>query len=169
MPSVRHFGGPGLLVGAVLSSKLAKRLEVLEFYKSPIEGLGTLSELLPVLDSVSELLRLNRLKIRMDRCQIYGWNDILDILSKLTPRMSVLEELALWLVGGPTGNDEDGQVHLNRFLNVLGQMPHFSRQFIYMPRYSDGKLTNDANNLYGRIKASYPLLDIMDDLNHIFS
>ncbi|CAE6477691.1 unnamed protein product [Rhizoctonia solani] len=109
MPSVKHFGGPGLLVGAVLSSKLAQQLEVLEFYEPPAEGLGTLSKLLLTLDSVSQLPRLKGLKVRMCERNRDDWSNALVMLENLAPRMPLLEELALWLAEG-LGDDEDEEL-----------------------------------------------------------
>ncbi|CUA67303.1 Outer membrane protein YopM [Yersinia pestis] [Rhizoctonia solani] len=97
MPSIRHFAGPGLLVGALLKSKLAKRIESLEFHEPAAVELGLLCDLIPELDSSNlPLSRLKGLVIFTSGVEeVSEWEIMLNALSKLPTRVPVLRELLL--------------------------------------------------------------------------
>ncbi|CAE6415367.1 unnamed protein product [Rhizoctonia solani] len=97
MPSIRHFGGPGLLVGELLKSELAKQIQLLELREPGASELGDLHDLLLDFDD-SILVGLPTLK---GLCYFNsygesdGWEAITDLLSKLATRLPVLQELIL--------------------------------------------------------------------------
>ncbi|CAE6412305.1 unnamed protein product [Rhizoctonia solani] len=68
MPCIRHFAGPGLLIEALLKSKLAKKIELLEFHEPTNAAFGSLWNSLLYLDSwtLPELPSLKGLGIFAD-------------------------------------------------------------------------------------------------------
>ncbi|CAE6461751.1 unnamed protein product [Rhizoctonia solani] len=88
MPSIRHFAGTSPSVNALLGSRLARQLEVIEIIVYPRDHLEM---------GVSELPCLRKLRLRTHypaRSNI-EWKTIWDVLGDLTPRSLVLRELSI--------------------------------------------------------------------------
>ncbi|CEL58792.1 hypothetical protein RSOLAG1IB_12193 [Rhizoctonia solani AG-1 IB] len=97
MPSIRHFGGPGLLVRELLKSKLAKQIQLLELREPGPSELGGLHDLLPEFDNSTmvELPNLKGLGYLKSYEEDNGWEAITSLLSKLSTRLLALQELIL--------------------------------------------------------------------------
>ncbi|KDN48254.1 hypothetical protein RSAG8_02846, partial [Rhizoctonia solani AG-8 WAC10335] len=124
MPSIRHFAGPGLLIGTLLKSKLVKQIELLEFYEPAAIELGCLCDVLPDLDS-STLPELPSLKgLGLFTSEMEGasaWKNMLNALSKLAMRTPMLQELHLC----PT--EKADQDEMDQLLKILDHLPHLRR------------------------------------------
>ncbi|CAE6503144.1 unnamed protein product [Rhizoctonia solani] len=167
MPSVRHFAGPGLLVGALLKSKLAKQIQFLELHEPGASELGGLSDLFSELDSPTspELSSLKGLGLFMSSGgEETEWGIILDTLPKLAIRMPVLQELILCPTEKPAPDE------LDQLLSILEHLPHLHRLvFPVSEDFVDGSKDDVIQCFYERAKALCPLLDLGDSSNPVFS
>ncbi|KEP51908.1 F-box-like protein [Rhizoctonia solani 123E] len=88
MPSIRHFAGTSPSVNALLGSRLARQLEVLEIIVYP-------RDLLEMGGSELPCLRKLRLRTHYPARSNIEWKTIWDVLGDLTPRSLVLRELSI--------------------------------------------------------------------------
>ncbi|CAE7210048.1 unnamed protein product [Rhizoctonia solani] len=160
MPSVRHFAGPGLLIEALLNSKLAKQMELLEFHEAVAFELGRLDDLLLCLNSLalSELPNLKGLGLFILTAMPEQWEMMLDVLFKFAVRAPMLKELLLCPISeGPT------PAELDRLLQILGHFPHLRKLVIHVEDLISPHTDDDnIEYFYEHAKRSCPLLDIMD-------
>ncbi|CAE6468897.1 unnamed protein product [Rhizoctonia solani] len=165
MPSIQHFAGPGLLVGALLKSGLAKQIELLEFREPAATNLGRLSDLLIDLDdsTLPELSNLKGLGLFTSEVEEESeWENMQDVLSRLAIRMPVLKELLL-CADGKASPDE-----LDKLLQTLIQLPHLRRLVAQVQGYC-GNESDATQRFFEHLKTSCPLLEIGDDENLVLS
>ncbi|KAH7333896.1 hypothetical protein B0J17DRAFT_771000 [Rhizoctonia solani] len=110
LPSIRHFGGPVLMVEALIKSRLASQVEVLEIIQLNNIQHSNLVDLLQKLDSpaMNELSNLKGLAISTYGGGFNDANHMICLLAKLLFKMPVLEELVI----------------SESLLEVLTQLPH---------------------------------------------
>ncbi|CCO29187.1 hypothetical protein BN14_03191 [Rhizoctonia solani AG-1 IB] len=158
MPSIRHFGGPGVLVGELLKSGLTKQLQLLELREPALSRLGGLRDVLLELDDsiIVELPSLKGLSYSKGCEEDDGWGAITDLLSKLSTGLLALQELVLARFDWPKSS------HLDQLLGVLQQLPHIRRltiDFEY-PLHSTCEVADAIQRFYQELGAPCPELDI---------
>ncbi|CAE6532922.1 unnamed protein product [Rhizoctonia solani] len=105
VPSIRHFGGPVLIVEALLKSRLASQVEVLEIIQLENIQRSNLPDLLQELDNqtVGQLPNLKGLSISTNGDGTHNNTDnALSLLAKLASRTPALEELVISAMQHPT-------------------------------------------------------------------
>ncbi|CAE6370616.1 unnamed protein product [Rhizoctonia solani] len=156
MPSIRHFGGPGCVVGALLKSNLSKQLEVLELIEPMYKEFGTISGLLQQIGSsiVPELPHLRALGITVySNDDKANWQDALRALCELADRMPMLEELLIYVWGRPRSDE------LEELFQLLSRLLRLRR--LAVPTTWWGS-SHEFRSVYERTKISFPRLQVVN-------
>ncbi|KAG8693740.1 hypothetical protein FRC11_002700, partial [Ceratobasidium sp. 423] len=165
MPSIRHFGGPGCFVGALLNSNLSKQLEVLELIEPACEESGTVSELLQEIGNsiVPELPCLKGLGISIygdnnddDDSGLSEWENALGALSRISGSLLALEELIIYTWEKPSSDE------LEELLELLGQLPRLRWLAVPSIASPDAALHEEIQHFNERVKDAFPRLQIVD-------
>ncbi|KAG8711790.1 hypothetical protein FRC11_001827 [Ceratobasidium sp. 423] len=152
VPSIRYFGGPVLMIEALLKSRMASQVEVLEIIQLENIQRSNLPDLLQELDNhaITELSNLKGLCISTNGDGTHNNTDnALLLLAKLASRASALEELVISAMQHPTES----------LLETLAQLPCLRIIFLgwWLPLLD--KLPG-ARSFSERVKALRPGLSI---------
>ncbi|KAF8746712.1 hypothetical protein RHS02_00817, partial [Rhizoctonia solani] len=158
MPSIRHFGGPGLLVRELLKSTLTKQIQLLEFREPGVPELGSLGNVLQDLDNfvLDEMPNLRGLGYFNGYEEGDEWGAIANLLSRLATKLPALEELILVQFNWPEQNQ------LDRLLEAIQPLPRLRRLAISLwhSKISTREFVDNIQHFYERTGAPCPEVNV---------